>query len=125
MIFDTDVFIWIQRGSKRAAALIDRFPDRFIAVQTYMELMQGAQNLLQQTAARRFLRDFNVQILPFSAGIGDRAMSLVEEYALSHGMRSGDAIIAATALDAAQPLCTSNVKHYRQIPLLEIVKLVP
>ena len=90
-----------------------------------MELMQGAQNLLQQTAARRFLRDFNVQILPFSAGIGDRAMSLVEEYALSHGMRSGDAIIAATALDAAQPLCTSNVKHYRQIPLLEIMKLVP
>ena len=90
-----------------------------------MELMQGAQNLLQQTATRRFLRDFNVQILPFSAGIGDRAMSLVEEYALSHGMRSGDAIIAATALDAAQPLCTSNVKHYRQIPLLEIMKLVP
>ena len=125
MIFDTDVFIWIQRGSKRAAVLFDRFPDRFIAVQTYMELMQGAQNLLQQTAARRFLRDFNVQILPFSAGIGDRAMSLVEEYALSHGMRSGDAIIAATALDAAQPLCTANVKHYRQIPLLEIVKLVP
>lgn len=125
MIFDTDVFIWIQRGSKRAAVLFDRFPDRFIAVQTYMELMQGAQNLLQQTAARRFLRDFNVQILPFSAGIGDRAMSLVEEYALSHGMRSGDAIIAATALDAAQPLCTANVKHYRQIPLLEIMKLVP
>ena len=125
MIFDTDVFIWIQRGSKRAAVLFDRFPDRFIAVQTYMELMQGAQNLLQQTATRRFLRDFNVQILPFSAGIGDRAMSLVEEYALSHGMRSGDAIIAATALDAAQPLCTSNVKHYRQIPLLEIMKLVP
>jgi len=125
MIFDTDVFIWIQRGSKRAAALFDRFPDRFIAVQTYMELMQGAQNLLQQTAARRFLRDFNVQILPFSAGIGDRAMSLVEEYALSHGMRSGDAIIAATALDAAQPLCTANVKLYRQIPLLEILKLVP
>ncbi len=125
MIFDTDVFIWIQRGSKRAAALFDRFPDRFIAVQTYMELMQGAQNLLQQTATRRFLRDFNVQILPFSAGIGDRAMSLVEEYALSHGMRSGDALIAATALDAAQPLCTANVKHYRQIPLLEVVKLVP
>ena len=27
MIFDTDVFIWIQRGSKRAAALFDRFVD--------------------------------------------------------------------------------------------------
>ena len=32
MIFDTDVFIWIQRGSKRAAAMLDRHADRFITV---------------------------------------------------------------------------------------------
>ena len=125
MIFDTDVFIWIQRGSERAARVLERHPDRFIAVQTYMELMQGAQNTAQQTMARRFLKDFNVQILPFSAEIGNRAMSLVEQYALSHGMRSGDALIAATAIEAAQQLCTANVRHYRQIPLLEIVKLSP
>ena len=125
MIFDTDVFIWIQRGSERAAEILERHSDRFIAVQTYMELMQGAQNIAQQTAVRRFLKDFNVQILPLSAEIGNRAMSLVEQYALSHNMRSGDARIAAAAIEAAQPLCTANVKHYRQIPLLEVVKLKP
>lgn len=53
MIFDTDVFIWIQRGSERAAEILERHSDRFIAVQTYMELMQGAQNIAQQTAAGR------------------------------------------------------------------------
>ena len=89
MIFDTDVFIWIQRGSDRAAEIFERYSDRFIAVQTYMELMQGAQNVAQQTVARRFLKDFDVRILPLSAEIGNRAMLLVEQYALSHNMRSG------------------------------------
>jgi len=125
MIFDTDVFIWIQRGSVRAADMIERHQNRFISVQTYMELMQGAQNTAQQAVTRRFLRDFNVQTLPLSAEIGNRAMSLVEQYALSHNMRSGDALIAATALESALPLCTANIKHYRQIPLLEVVKLTP
>ena len=125
MIFDTDVFIWIQRGSKRAAAMLDRHADRFIAVQTYMELLQGAQNRKQQAATRRFLKDFGIRILPLSAEIGNRAMALVEQYALSHNMRAADALIAATALEAAQPLCTSNGKHFRAIPLLEIERLVP
>ena len=125
MIFDTDVFIWIQRGSKRAAQLFERQADRCIAVQTYMELLQGAQNRVQQAATRRFLKDFGVRTLSLSPEIGDRAMSLVEQYALSNNMRAGDALIAATALESAQPLCTSNVKHFRTIPLLEVVRLVP
>jgi predicted nucleic acid-binding protein len=125
MIFDTDVFIWIQRGSKRAAQLFERQADRCIAVQTYMELLQGAQNRVQQAATRRFLKDFGVRTLSLSPEIGDRAMSLVEQYALSNNMCAGDALIAATALESAQPLCTSNVKHFRTIPLLEVVRLVP
>ena len=125
MIFDTDVFIWIQRGSNRAAQLFERQTDRCIAVQTYMELLQGAQNRVQQAATRRFLKDFGVRTLPLLPEIGDRAMLLIEQYALSHNMRAGDALIAATALEAAQPLCTSNVKHFQAIPLLEVVRLVP
>ena len=125
MIFDSDVFIWIQRGSVSAADTFERQKDRFVSVQTYMELLQGASNREQQTATRRFLKDFGVQIVPLSPEIGDRAMSLVEQYALSHSMRSGDALVAATALAMAQPLCTSNAKHFRQIPLLELAILTP
>ena len=82
MLFDTDIFIWIQRGSVKAARLLENCGERLIAVQTYMELMQGAKNKTQLTQTRRFLRDFNVSVIPLSAEIGNRAMSLVEQYAL-------------------------------------------
>lgn len=125
MIFDTDVFIWIQRGSAKAAEIFERHTERFISVQTYMELLQGAKNRVQQMRTRRFLRDFDVQTVPLSPEIGNRAMTLIEQYALSHDMRAGDALIAATALETAQPLCTANVKHYRHIPLLELSVVKP
>jgi len=40
VIFDTDVFIWIQRGNRRAAQLVRNAPSRFPPIQTYMELPQ-------------------------------------------------------------------------------------
>jgi len=39
----------------------------------------------------------------------------MEEYALSHGLRAGDAIIAATAAEHNIALCTSNAKHFKPI----------
>ena len=125
MIFDTDIFIWIQRGSVKAARLLENCNERFIAVQTYMELMQGAKNKTQLAQIRRFLKDFNIRVIPLSSEIGNRAMSLVEQYTLSHDMRSADALIASTAIDQSQTLCTSNDKHYRQIPILELQILKP
>ena len=125
MIFDTDIFIWIQRGSVKAARLLENCNERFIAVQTYMELMQGAKNKPQLAQTRRFLKDFNIRVIPLSSEIGNLAMSLVEQYTLSHDMRSADALIASTAIDQSQKLCTSNDKHYRQIPILELQILKP
>lgn len=123
MIFDTDVFIWVQRGNLRAASMIQNAPTRCISLQTYLELMQGATDKQQQHNTRKFLLDFGFQTLPLTPEVGSRAATLVETYALSHNMRAGDALIAATAIANNQPLCTSNIKHYRQIPLLELIRL--
>lgn len=125
MLYDTDVFIWIQRGNRKAAQMVDGEEERFLSVQTYMELLQAAENRRQHDHTKNFLKDFGFHILPFTENIGHRAAVYIEEHALSHGLRAGDAIIAATAAENNLVLCTSNVKHFMPIKELRIQVLKP
>lgn len=115
MIFDTDIIIWIQRGSKRAANLVDSEDDRCISIITYMELLQNAQNKEQQTIIKKYLNEMDFTILAVSANIGHRASIYIEEYSLSNGVSTDDALIAATAIENNQALVSGNNKHYKPI----------
>ena len=123
MIFDTDVLIWAARGNAKASKAIESAPKRQVSTQTYLELLQCATNRRQQLLARTFLRDLEFEVLPLTPGIGVRSCALIEQFALSHNLRAGDAIIAATAIENDVLLCTTNVKHYRQIPMLSLFPL--
>lgn len=125
MLFDTDILIWIQRGNEAAAALVDGAERRFISIQTYMELLQCVQNRKQYKDVRDFLKDFNFTILPLTEKIGHRASIYVEEYSLGHGMRAGDALIAATATENSLKLVTSNGKHFKPIQDLDLKVFKP
>lgn len=125
MIFDTDIFIWVQRGNAKAATLIDGTKDRFLSVQTYMELLQCAKDKQQLRLVKRFISDFRFSVLPLTENIGHRALVYVEEYGLSSGMRAGDAIIAATASENNMPLVTGNAKHFKVVKELELKVFKP
>lgn len=120
MIFDTDVFIWVQRGNRKAASLIDGEAERFLSVQTLMELLQCAKNKEQQRTVKKFLADFGFTVLPFTENIGHRALVYIEEYGVSSGMRAGDAIVAATAIENGMMLATGNLKHFRPVKDLDL-----
>ena len=125
MVFDTDVFIWVQRGSANAAHMIDEAVERYISVQTYMELLQGSRDRREQRLNKDFLRDMDFVVLPLTENIGLRAAVYVEQYALSSGLRAGDALVAATAVENDLPVATSNVKHYRAIAGIVVKPLKP
>jgi len=112
MLFDTDILIFVQRGREEAAQLIESSAERYISVQTYMELLQDAANKRQHTIILDFLEKFAFSVLPFNESIGKRAASYVKEYSLSHGIRAGDALIAATATEHKLILATANRKHF-------------
>ncbi len=120
MLFDTDILNWIQRGNEHAADLVESTAGRAISIQSYMELLQCAQNRKQQKDTREFLRDFNFLILPLTEKIGHRASIYVEEYSLGHGLRAGDALIAAMATENNLTLATSNAKHFKPVQDLTV-----
>lgn len=115
MIFDTDVLIWCFRGNERAAAAIDECELRQISAVSLMELHQGARNKTEQKAIGRFIRELDFRVLPVDENISHRACIYVEEFTLKASMQLADALIAATAVEYAETLCTANVKHYKAI----------
>jgi predicted nucleic acid-binding protein len=125
VLFDTDIFIWIQRGNEEAAEWVDRAESRSLSIQTYMDLLQCAQNKKQQKDTRGFLAAYNFRILPLTENIGHRASIYVEEYSLAHGIRAGDALIAATATENRLTLISSNAKHFKPIRDLELKVFKP
>ena len=125
MIFDSDVLISASRGNEIAASTIDAAADRSLSIVSLMELLQGARSRLDSRQIQQYLRNLHFRILPLSEPIGASAASIIEEYALSHGIRVTDALIAATALDSGETLCTGNTKHFRAIPDLSRVDFRP
>ena len=125
MIFDTDIFIWAQRGNKKAAAVMEKAGQRLLSIQTYMELFQCAKNKSQHKYIKDFLNAFGFIVLPITENIGHRASIYVEEYSLASGIRAGDAIIAATAVENNQILVSSNLKHFNAIKELRFKHFKP
>ncbi len=120
MIFDTDVLIWFFRGKPKAAKVIEETSVRRVSLVSYMELLQGARTKQELILIRRFLKDFGFQTLPVTENISTRASIYMEENCLQNDISVVDALIAATAVEEGDALCTGNVKHFRIIQDLEI-----
>ena len=125
MIYDTDILIWVQRGNEKAAKLIDKDEEKYLSIQSYMELLQGAKNKMHHKYVKNFISEFEFSILPLTENIGHRALIYVEEHALSSNMRSGDAIISATAVENNMTLVSSNIKHFKVVKELELKAFKP
>lgn len=116
MLVDTDVLVWLFRGRESARAFVADAGAVELSAVTYMELAQGGRNKDELALLRRAVRLGGWQVIPLTEPISLRAVGLVEAYALPHGMRLADALVAATALERDQALATANARHYRFVP---------
>ena len=115
-LLDTDVMIDLQRGFPAAVAWYTSMPDGMLALPGHvlMELYQDAQNSRQTIIIDRLTTPF-----PLVWPTDTEALQAVRNFRLLHlsyGIGLIDTLIAATALSLGVPLCTFNLKHFRQIP---------
>jgi predicted nucleic acid-binding protein len=120
MIVDTDVLVWHMRGHEHARRLINDLDAFAISAVTYMEILQGVRDNSELRALKQFMVSRRIECVPIDHATTDRAVYLMEKFALSHGLRMGDALIAAAVDIRGDTLLTANAAHYRMIPGLAI-----
>lgn len=125
MLIDTDVLIWMTRGHVGAATKLQTITPWRISAVTYMELAQGCRNREELARIKKGLALCQTEIMPVTVAISNRAMQLIDAYALSHSLQLGDALIAATALEHRCTVLTANTKHFVSIEGLHIEAFLP
>ena len=90
-----------------------------ISITTEMELILGCRNHRESRRLERFLR--RCTILGITERIAEKAVILLRQYRLSHGLGMADAL-AATALEHNDTLYTKNVRHFQMISGLSVIR---
>jgi predicted nucleic acid-binding protein len=90
-----------------------------------MELVQGCRDRQELRAVKEFIRDNIAGVIHPDERISEKAISLLEGYALADGLRTVDAIVAATALREDDTLVSANYKHFKKIAGLDVNKFEP
>jgi predicted nucleic acid-binding protein len=114
MIYDSNVLIYFTYKDKNAIFTIKNDVNRTISIVTYLEFLDGAgKHGIGE--AMDFLAMF--QVLAVSKKIQERAVSIMKKSIFRYGLRIGamDAIVAATAVESSNRLCTENTAHFEAI----------
>lgn len=120
MIFDTNIFIYANKRVLTAQELITNADSKAISAVTYMEYVPFCRNKKELFTFEKLLEELDFKIYEIDSQISVQARQLVNQYALSHSVEMGDALIAATALLHNELLCTGNAKHFLPIDGLKL-----
>jgi hypothetical protein len=121
-LFDTDILIDVGHGVENAINRLNEIAQRTslgISVITKMELLVGCRNKREVIDLEKFLEKFHVVNL--NELISEKAIHLLKQYRLSHGLLLADSLIAATAIVKATPFITKNQKDYRFLKELNLL----
>ena len=122
ILVDTNILIEIYRNNTSIVESVKKIGQENIAVSdiTCAELYFGARNKKELQIIAKDLK--KLEILHLFAEISQKAVALVEKYALSHKLSIPDALIAATAIYYDLPLYTLNTKDFVFIEGVKLYK---
>jgi predicted nucleic acid-binding protein len=113
-LVDTNVMVDFTRGNIKAGDYLDSIRGAcLLSSITALELIAGARNQREVADLDIMISDYE-QIAP-TEHIMRRAYYLMKAHAKAAGLRTLDALIAATALEDGLTLATKNRKHFQMI----------
>lgn len=118
---DTTVIIEHLRGNLRAKNFLQKY-NPSISTVTIAELIQGARDKRELTSVTKICSSLSEAAI--DKKVSRKAIELLRDFYLSHGLLFLDALIAATALENKMILVTGNIKHFKNIEDLQVVPQV-
>ena len=113
-LVDTYVLVDVSRNNQRAIAFLDALGnDWTLSAMTALELIPGAKNQRELDLIDWLIEAY--ETIPVDETIGRCAYELLKLYAKSHGLRTFDLLIAATAIEKQRTLVTRNRKHFGMV----------
>jgi len=118
-LIDTDVMVDVSRRIAAAATYVDSLDDIMISVITAHELIVGARNQRDADGIDSLIKTYPVHS-ELGRQITGLAYDLLKRHAKSDGLRTFDALIAATAIEKGLTLVSKNQKHFQMISKLNL-----
>lgn len=123
MIVDTSVFIDYLKGDERAAVSVIRARGSGGVVMHAVVAAELIAGVLNRSELRRTVALISTcRLVVADESDVRRALRLLERHVLADGIDWNDCLIAATALRLGEPVVTLNVKHFRVVRGLDVVK---
>jgi predicted nucleic acid-binding protein len=122
ILVDTDILIDVSRSIATAVNRIKEEENKAklsISIITNMELIVGCRNKIELQNSNEFLSRFD--LINLDQFTSNKALELLSQYRLSHGLLIPDALIAASAIIFNVPLLTKNQGDYRFITGLKLL----
>lgn len=118
-LIDTNIFIAILKGNAKLKLFVESLVCALDTI-AYLELIQSSKDKREVQIIEKYLTKY--QLIHFDKVVSQTAIDLIRKYSKSHNLMLGDAIIAATCLENDLTLVTFNVKDFRFIKGLKILK---
>lgn len=121
ILLDTNILIEILKGDEQTITKVQSFTqDICISSISAMELYYGALNKAELNKLEKFVSLFNV--IHLNENISKRSIKLIKIYAKSHTLDIPDSLIAATSLENKYQLFTYNLKDFKYIEGIKLLK---
>ncbi|MFW0715542.1 type II toxin-antitoxin system VapC family toxin [Pedobacter sp. N23S346] len=122
VLCDTNIFIEVYKNNPLVIDAIKKIGQVNIAISdvTCAELLYGARNKFELKLIKQDIE--KLFVLPISSAISGYAVNLIEQYTLSHNLNLPDALIAATAITHNIELYTLNLKDFKFLAEISLLK---
>ncbi len=121
VVLDTNILIEILKGNEDIVSFVQNLKAQlFISTISKMELFYGARDKKELQRIEDFTNLFH--ILEINEHISKYSTNLIKQYSKSHNLNIPDALIASTCIFHKAILYTLNLKDFRYMEELSLIK---